>query len=167
MNVDSTVETVARPQTMVAIALPAGPCTPGFTQVLTTACDASGEAYGGAAWADPVELEQSIAAARSARERKTGKCGGCGGHGAGAAFDVVAVFNAGKEAFKDGVMLGIDLVASGRVATYIPKYAVKKDVEELNRKAEKIILETAASQSAFTNQVSEVAKVLPTIPEAK
>ncbi len=167
MNVDGTIRTADNMRSMVAIAVPSGPCTPGFTQVLTTTCDASGEAYGAAAWADPVELEQSIAAARSARERKAGKCGGCGGHGAGPAFDVVAVFNAGKEAFKDGVMLGIDLVAAGRVATYIPRYAVKKDVEELNRKAEKIILETAASQAAFTGQVCDVAKTLPTILEAK
>lgn len=114
---------------MVVVPVPAGPCTPGFTQVLTTTCDQSGEAYGSAAWADPVEIEGLSAGieGRLARERKAGKCGGCGGHGAGPAIDVLAIFNAGKDAFKEGLEMGLGIA---KPAARIP---TKQEIDEIKK----------------------------------
>lgn len=120
---------------MVEIAVPAGPCTPGFTQVLATTCDKTGEAYGTPDWVDPVELEQSVSIVEGRTERaaRAGKYGGCGGHG-GPAIDVVAVFNAGKDAFKEGVLFGMDLARPGHIVR-LPTQEEKDEIKKSMQKA--------------------------------
>jgi len=136
--------------TMVQIAVPPGPCTPGFTQVLTTTCDKNGEEYGAPSWADPVELEQSIAEARSARERKSGKCG-CG-HGT--SIDVVAVFNAGKESFKEGLAMGLEIAKSNQPARPLVARIPTKEESDSLRKS---LQNEMDAQSEFVSQLHSVA----------